>query len=121
MFLRSVLLTVFVAATSLLPAAPATAADQVTVNGQSHVLTGTNIARGTNALVLYTPAKGASTGTNKYGAEAAVVDGKVTALQAYGPGNMAIPANGYVLSGHGTSKTWLARLHNRTAIAGESH
>ena len=36
----------------------------------------------------------------------AVVDGKVTQVQT-SVGNMAIPSNGYVLSGHGTSNTWL--------------
>ena len=35
-----------------------------------------------------------------------MVGGKVTVVQD-GVGNMAIPANGYVLSGHGTSRTWL--------------
>jgi len=86
---------------------PATAADtSVTVAGQTHALDGVNIYRSTNYLVEYTPAKGATTGTNQYGYEAAVVGGKVTTV-ADGVGNMAIPANGFVLSGHGTSRTWL--------------
>jgi hypothetical protein len=55
---------------------------------------------------MYTPARGATTGTNAYGYEAAVVGGKVTVAQD-GVGNMSIPSNGYVLSGHGTSRTWL--------------
>ncbi len=33
--------------------------------------------------------------------------GKVTKVQSK-IGNMAIPSGGYVLSGHGTSSTWLA-------------
>jgi len=86
----------------------ASAADptSVTVAGQTHALNGVNIYRSTNFLVEYTPARGATTGTNQYGYEAAVVNGKVTTV-ADGVGNMAIPSNGFVLSGHGTSRTWL--------------
>ena len=62
--------------------------------------------RAANLLILYTPARGARTGTNQYGTEVAVVKGVVTQVQT-SVGNMAIPSNGYVLSGHGTSNTWL--------------
>jgi hypothetical protein len=82
------------------------AADGVTVKGQTHTLNGTNVARATDALVKYTPAYGTSTRTNQYGYEASVVDGVVKTV-ADGVGNMAIPTNGYVLSGHGTSRSWL--------------
>jgi hypothetical protein len=78
----------------------------VTINGQSHVLDGVNVYRSTNYLVQYTPAYGASTRTNQYGYEAAVVGGTITTVQD-GVGNMAIPSNGYVLSGHGDARTWL--------------
>jgi len=78
----------------------------VTIGSANRALTGVDISRTSNALVLYDPAWGASTRTNQYGFEAAVVDNKVTTVQA-GVGNMAIPSNGYVLSGHGTSSTWL--------------
>ena len=79
----------------------------VRIGNQSLALTGTDIPRAANALVLYTPAHGASTRTNQYGFEAAVVNNVVTTVQN-GVGNMAIPANGYVLSGHGTARTWLS-------------
>ena len=79
----------------------------VTIGTQTRALNGTNVARLSNYLVLYTPAYGASTKTNVYGYEAAVVGGKVTKV-ANGVGTMAIPSNGYVLSGHGTSRTWLS-------------
>jgi hypothetical protein len=79
----------------------------VTIGTQTHAINGQNVYRSSNFLVQYTPAKGARTGTNQYGYEAAVVNGVVTAVQN-GVGNMVIPSNGYVLSGHGTSKTWLA-------------
>jgi hypothetical protein len=85
----------------------ASAASTVTVGTQTRTLNGTNVYRATNFLVMYTPARGARTGTNQYGYEAAVVDGKVTKVEN-GVGNMVIPAGGFVLSGHGTSKTWLA-------------
>lgn len=78
----------------------------VTAGGATRAVDATNIYRGTNMLVLYTPAKGATTGTNVYGTEVAVVDGKVTRLET-SIGNMSIPSNGFVLSGNGTSNTWL--------------
>lgn len=78
----------------------------VTVDGRSRELTGINIYRSADALVRYTPAHGATTRTNKHGFEAAVVKGKVSKVQD-GVGNMPIPANGYVLSGNGTARTWL--------------
>lgn len=90
---------------------PTTAAKSVTIGTQTRTINGTNVARLTDYLVRYTPAYGASTRTNQYGYEAEVIDGKVTKV-ASGVGNMAIPANGYVLSGHGTSKTWLATYAN---------
>ena len=97
-----------VATLGLVSPSASVAADSVTVGTQSHVLNGTNVARSTDYLVKYTPAFGTSTKTNQYGFEATVVDGKVTKI-ADGVGNMAIPTNGFVLSGHGTSRTWLGR------------
>ena len=82
------------------------AADSVTVGSQSRTLNGTNVKRATDYLVKYTPAFGTSTRTNQWGFEAKVVDGKVTKI-ADGVGNMAIPSNGFVLSGHGSSRSWL--------------
>lgn len=106
--------TVYLAAVTLLAAtltlvAPgsAQAADStVTVGNRTHALSGTDVYRASGFLVRYTPATGTRTGTNSYGFEAAVVNGKVTAVEDY-VGNMAIPANGYVLSGHGAARSWL--------------
>ncbi len=53
--------------------------------------------RGSGELIVYTPAHGKTTGTNEWGYEVAVSDGVCTAV---GNGNMAIPENGFVLSGH---------------------
>lgn len=103
---RLILSVVLGAACLLLVPAAAHAADTVTVDGQSRVLTATNAARTANTLIRYTPAFGASTGTNAYGFEAAVVADKITRIEN-GVGNMAIPSGGYVLSGHGDARTWL--------------
>jgi hypothetical protein len=84
-----------------------TSPTSVTIDGASKALEGVNIARGTDDLILYRDR--ATTGTNQYGFEAAVRDGKVTTVRD-GVGNMAVPVGGYVLSGHGTSRSWL-RTH----------
>ncbi|MGZ5417487.1 MAG: polysaccharide deacetylase family protein [Nocardioides sp.] len=86
---------------------PSTHATSVTIGAQSHPVDGTDSYRAADMLILYTPATGATTGTNSSGTEVAVVDGVVTQVQS-GVGNMAIPPGGYVLSGHGTSHTWLS-------------
>lgn len=104
--IRIALVLAMIAALSIVSLSPASAASTVTVNGQTRALNGTDVYRAANYLVMYTPAKGASTGTNQYGYEAAVVDGKVTKVES-GIGNMAIPSTGFVLSGHGDSRTWL--------------
>ena len=85
----------------------ASAAAVVTLAGTTLAVTGTDVARTTNSLVVYTPARGARTGTNVYGTEIAVVGGKITKIESR-LGNMVIPSGGYVLSGHGTASTWLA-------------
>ncbi|MFE1231068.1 glycoside hydrolase family 10 protein [Streptomyces sp. NPDC058745] len=61
--------------------------------------------RGADQLLAYTPAYGKpSTQTNPYGTEVVVEKGRVTAI---GGNNRAIPADGLVLSGHGTASKWL--------------
>jgi hypothetical protein len=100
------------AATCLVSAATTTAAvaadpvTSVTVGSQTRLVNGTDVARATNYLVVYTSGYGATTGSNEWGTEVAVVNGTIT-KKATSVGNMAIPAGGYVLSGHGTSRTWL--------------
>lgn len=78
----------------------------VTIGANSLAVTGVDKTRTAGALIVYTPDFGGSTGTNPYGFEATVVDGKVVKIEN-GVGNMPIPENGYVLSGHGTARTWL--------------
>ncbi len=67
-------------------------------------LNGINTSRYTDNLVVYTPARGTYTGTNAYGYEVTVENGIVTKV---GGNNSYIPANGFVVSGHGTAETWL--------------
>ena len=83
----------------------------VTVGSASTTLAGTNIPRAAEALVLYTrTATQTVTPTNMWGAEATVVNGKITLIsdrQATSAGPVAIPLGGAVLSGHGAARVWL--------------
>ncbi|MFY1594850.1 glycoside hydrolase family 10 protein [Micromonospora sp. WMMD737] len=61
--------------------------------------------RGAEQLIAYTSAAARpTTGTNDFGYEITVTGDRVTAR---GGGNSAIPANGFVLSGHGSRGSWL--------------
>lgn len=63
--------------------------------------------RGRNEMVVYTPDyEFDSTGTNQWGLEAIVEDGVV--VDARTEGDATIPANGFVVSGHGTAAQWIA-------------
>gem|GEM_PF-5848113 len=89
---------------------PGLALDEVQVGDAVARLAGQDQVRDTDELVVYTPAHGATTGTNQWGAEAAVVDGRVVAFrdqQRDGGGPLAIPEDGVVLSGHGASRSLL--------------
>lgn len=69
-------------------------------------LNGINVTRWENYLVLYTGK--ASTGTNKWGTEVAIDEnGVALADPVTGVGNMKIPAQGYVLSGHNQAGDWI--------------
>lgn len=61
--------------------------------------------RGAEQLIVYTSAWGASTGTNDFGFEVDVVDGRVVAR---GGNDRDVPVDGYVLSGHGGRGSWLS-------------
>lgn len=67
--------------------------------------------RGSNQLVIYTPAYGKRTGTNEFGAEAIVKDNTVVALSG---ADSLIPEGGIVISGHGSAKNWI----NKNIIVG---
>jgi len=81
-------------------------------NGRSYALSGVNVPRDDNALVLYTSPAGGPTPASRWGVDVAVEHDAVTAVRdrAAGPadpGPLTIPADGYVLSGHGSAAEWL--------------
>ena len=59
--------------------------------------------RGANELVIYDGS--GHTGTNTYGIEACVLEGRVI---RYGKNNNEIPEGGYVISGHGAAARFIA-------------
>lgn len=83
--------------------------------GVTHAVTGLNVARGENDLVVYNKYyNGSNSGTNAYGQEVTIrpVEGDLgfsgrsrytVTCEPVAAGSMAIPADGYVLSGHGTA------------------
>ncbi len=89
--------------------------------GNKHELSAINRGRGENQLILYTKRMGANTGTNAYGIEASAkilsgelapgksVEIDITSAPATA-GSMTIPADGFVLSGHGSAKTFVEGL-----------
>lgn len=100
------------------PSVPSTTI-KVTINTHVHKIDGINIRRGTNNLVIYTPDKYAKSPANQYGAEAVVQGGKVTKL-IDGVVGTIIPSDGYLLSGHGTSRQWLlayAKIGNNITLS----
>ena len=87
----------------------------------SHALSGVNRYRDVNNLIIFTPKMGATTGSNSYGSEILITPvngnlalGKSIKMKVSGKastaGSMAIPAGSYVLSGHGTGKTFVESL-----------
>lgn len=89
-------------------------------------INGVNVERGENQIVLYTPAFGPSTETNRFGneivaevlrPEQSIRIGQTTLLRIIeirqGSGDSAIPRGGAVLSGHGAGAEALADLWSR--------
>ena len=62
--------------------------------------------RGPNQLIVYTPSYGFRTGTNEFGTEAIVENNMVVRLNG---ADSIIPKNGFVISGHGSAKTWITK------------
>ncbi len=83
-------------------------------SGQNEI-NGVNQERGTDQMILYNSFYGSSTGTNEWGSEILVNpisnwivnDTVLCVVEAQGIGNMSIPTGKAVLSGHGSSKTFL--------------
>ncbi len=78
----------------------------VSAEEKTQTITAENRGRGENELIVYTPAFGAATNTNKWGAEA-VIDENNKIIRVNTDGNEAIPEGGFVISGHGEMKTWI--------------
>lgn len=67
--------------------------------------------RGTNQMIIYTPAYGIRTNTNEFGTEAVVNGNVVTSLSG---ADSIIPPDGLVISGHGSARKWM----NENVIVG---
>ena len=80
---------------------------EVNVNGKKVFLSGVNCPRGENNTTLYNSLFGSYTGTNEYGMEYIIQDGKVVAINQ---SNSFIPANGQVISVHGTAREAFAQV-----------
>ena len=72
----------------------------VRLGGIAQGVGGVDCERGADMLVLYNRAYGWSTGTNEYGKEYTVQNGRVTAIRT---GGSPIPADGVVVSVHGAA------------------
>ena len=96
------------AATVPTPPVVTTGGTRVRIGTAEHAIDGVDTARGTDQLIMYTPNTGKYTTTNEWGTEVGVRTGQVVSVVRQGGGlNEHIPSDGYVLSGHGTSRTWL--------------
>jgi uncharacterized lipoprotein YddW (UPF0748 family) len=83
---------------------------EVTVsNGARRDLDGVDVTRGADMLVIYTPERYDVSPANQWGVEASVVDGQVVEIvdRVYGAPPLAVPDDGFVLSGHGEAATWM--------------
>lgn len=87
---------------------------QVSAGKWTLPVTGINQARMANDLILYTDIFGSSTGTNAFGREVTVINGKVTALAK---ANSPLTKGAMVLSGHGTSADKLKTLKVGDSLA----
>jgi len=79
--------------------------DSVTIGTRTRALDGVDTYRDNNFLVVFSPSTGQTvTPTNKYGVEVTVIGGVVTAINDRVSNDdatgTAIPADGYVVSGH---------------------
>jgi hypothetical protein len=86
------------------------AGQPVKVGSGTFTLTGVNTTRGVNALIAFgSPVT--TTTTNQWGIEVGVVAGKVVSvnnrLTSRSTTGTAVPAGGFVLSGHGTAADYL--------------
>lgn len=76
-------------------------------DGRLIAITGVNHERGLNDLILYNNYFDSTTGTNQFGTDYILNNGKITAIAH---GNAAIPPGAVVLSAHGTMEKTLIDL-----------
>lgn len=76
-------------------------------DGRTIAITGVNHERGPDDLILYNNYYDSTTGTNGFGSDYMINNGKITAIAH---GNAAIPPGGVVLSAHGIMEKALADL-----------
>lgn len=76
-------------------------------DGRTVAITGVNHERGQNDLILYNNYYDSMTGTNQFGTDYIISNGKIVGI---GHGNVAIPPGGLVLSAHGTMEKALEGL-----------
>jgi hypothetical protein len=90
---------------------PPRLATRVDIGGAAHAIDGTNVPRLKQQLILYTRLfDQTETPTNRWGAEVVVVGDRVSAITDRQPTDappVAIPPEGFVLSGHDTARDWL--------------
>ena len=79
--------------------------DQITLP-----VSGVNAERGENGLIIYNRAYGRTTGTNPYGLEYVIREGRVAEINT---NDSAIPSDGYVVSVHGSSMDAFAAAGTR--------
>lgn len=84
---------------------PTTGARVVRAGTAGFALKGYDVSRSADSLVAYTRV-GVSTGTNQYGTEVVVRNGRVVSVFRGQPG-IRVPAGSVVLSGHGRARSWL--------------
>lgn len=88
--------------------APVSFGASVTINGETHWLSGIDCERGKDNLILYNHVYNVSTGTNNFGREILVRHGKIAAFRQ---ANTPLPKakDAYVLSMHGAAKNFFRK------------
>lgn len=92
------LLLIFFMILSILPLSASAGTSSIAIDGY-------NTTRYSENLIIYTPDKSSTTGTNEWGYEAVVENNVITKVSA--TGNSTVPENGFVVSAHGEKADWL--------------
>ncbi len=87
---------------------PAEMKQELILDGKKFPISGFNRYRGADELIVYTPDYGESTGTNRFGTELTLRAGRVK--QKANTGDVRIPSDGIIVSGHGKYEKILAEV-----------